>query len=98
VKMVDSLSIYHKLSPIGGDRINEGHVAVRFGDCQQDGIMILLDGEDITHSVNEAVPGLPGVVVAINQTVFAAPNPWDPWVLVFGNVEVRQVIAKDKQS
>ena len=75
---------------IEGERVNEGHVGVRFGDHRIEGIKILLDGIDITNDTHEAIPGSPGVAVMVSR-----PFKWEPspWVLVFGNVVVEQCLT-----
>ncbi len=75
---------------IEGERGNEGHVGVRFGDHRIKGIKILLDGIDVTNDTNEAIPGSPGVAVMIVRPLKRQP---DPWVLVFGDVVVEQCLT-----
>ena len=73
---------------IPGDRINEGHVAIRFDDHKQRGWKICLDGRDVTNDCNEAVAGVNGAVVLIGKD--------NQWALVTGSVSVLRACEPEK--
>lgn len=92
-----SLSLGSGNGIIAGDRLNEGHVAVRFGDNQMrdPSLIIWLDDVDVTNDVNEAIPGSPGVVIALrkNGGTPRLHTERDPWVIVFGEVRVTKCLT-----
>ena len=61
------------------ERVNEGHVAIRFGDGMY--YRAWLDDVEVTNICNEAIPGNPGVVILFNRQ----DREWDT---VIGNVRV----------
>ena len=46
-----------------GDQQNEGHMALRFNLKEAFYCRVYLDGEEVTNSCTEAIPGNPGLAV-----------------------------------